>query len=743
MRLSIAMIVKDEEVNIERTLKAIKRLDNRIDYEIIIVDTGSTDNTINIAKKYTDKIYSHKWNGNFGDMRNISIKYCSGDWILILDADEVIEDEKEIINFLNSKDSEKYNSAEIRFKNLVSEDKNNYIIATLFRLFKRNNEFCYVGKIHEQPKVIEPYIMTNITVYHYGYSRESYELMQYKYERNRNLLLEDLKKDKNNIYARFQLAQTYSMANMNNEALNTIKEAYILDKQRKDGFLSMNVYHLYSKELLRRGNYEEAAKISKEGIACCDDLLDLFYVQAIANSALNKYEEAMVGYAKYFKIRQEKEDGTYKAKILGIESLTDYSFCKYDEVIKKYIILNYNNKFYKKVIEKNHEILKTERSYETKLLYYCSLIKEKLLDEFKDCIKNVNEDEEIQIIIDSIDKVNIEEVNFNIKETVLNIVGSNKKLDSIFKILFLNEYEKIDNLNYADYFRFKSLILCEALINNNDEIKCLKESSCNVTRNYLLDLINNYKCIGILYNYSKENMLATNIKDLAFLNIIDEVLLTSNSIDTSKYSELTYRNLINNLFYIDMVYNKDILNLDNYGYVLNDLYKMVLEIKEIIKTKGNNKLDYVRDFKKLLAKYPDYLKILTQFTKDIYNNPISTDMIKEKDNLLLAVENLFNLGNIDEGLNIIDELEKTFNMDIEIINLKGLGYYLKGNYNEALLNIGFVYSFKKDNFDVVYNLATILEEMNRKEESLYFYKKSINLCADENLKQEIELKVKN
>ena len=88
MLLSIVMMVKNEERYLDKTLYALNDLRKDIDTELIILDTGSTDSTVEIAKKYTDKVYFSKWNDNFADMRNISISYASGDWILILDADE-------------------------------------------------------------------------------------------------------------------------------------------------------------------------------------------------------------------------------------------------------------------------------------------------------------------------------------------------------------------------------------------------------------------------------------------------------------------------------------------------------------------------------------------------------------------------------------------------------------------------------------------------------------------------------
>ncbi|MCP6652311.1 glycosyltransferase, partial [Klebsiella pneumoniae] len=59
--------------------------------EIVIVDTGSVDKTIEIAKSYTDKVYSYSWQGDFSAARNFAINQCSCEWILSLDADEWLE----------------------------------------------------------------------------------------------------------------------------------------------------------------------------------------------------------------------------------------------------------------------------------------------------------------------------------------------------------------------------------------------------------------------------------------------------------------------------------------------------------------------------------------------------------------------------------------------------------------------------------------------------------------------------
>lgn len=86
--ISASMIVKNEQACIEASLKSIQGLD-----EIVILDTGSTDRTPEICRRYTDKVYvgEYAWRDDFAEARNESLKRCTGDWIFSIDADEVLE----------------------------------------------------------------------------------------------------------------------------------------------------------------------------------------------------------------------------------------------------------------------------------------------------------------------------------------------------------------------------------------------------------------------------------------------------------------------------------------------------------------------------------------------------------------------------------------------------------------------------------------------------------------------------
>ena len=86
LKLSLCMIVKNEQEDLPKCLEAVKKF---VD-EIIIMDTGSTDKTKEVAKKFTKNVFDFKWKNDFAAARNESLKHATGDWILCLDADEVI-----------------------------------------------------------------------------------------------------------------------------------------------------------------------------------------------------------------------------------------------------------------------------------------------------------------------------------------------------------------------------------------------------------------------------------------------------------------------------------------------------------------------------------------------------------------------------------------------------------------------------------------------------------------------------
>jgi glycosyltransferase involved in cell wall biosynthesis len=89
MDLSLCMIVKNEADKLPRCLSSVQSIVN----EMIVVDTGSTDQTTEIAQSFGAQVYHYAWNNNFSAARNESLRYAQGDWVLVLDADEVLKPE--------------------------------------------------------------------------------------------------------------------------------------------------------------------------------------------------------------------------------------------------------------------------------------------------------------------------------------------------------------------------------------------------------------------------------------------------------------------------------------------------------------------------------------------------------------------------------------------------------------------------------------------------------------------------
>jgi glycosyltransferase involved in cell wall biosynthesis len=140
--LALVMIVKNEEKNIKRCLDSIKDLVN----EIIIVDTGSTDNTKSIAINYGAKVFNYKWHNDFSDARNFSIQQSTSDWNLVLDADEYILSNHQLIRDFIERNNNIIGRIYITSRSFDNGQENEEI-CFVTRLFP-NKEIFFNGKVH-------------------------------------------------------------------------------------------------------------------------------------------------------------------------------------------------------------------------------------------------------------------------------------------------------------------------------------------------------------------------------------------------------------------------------------------------------------------------------------------------------------------------------------------------------------------------------------------------------------------
>ena len=296
--LSICMMVRNEEKNIKRCLEALRPLLEKGDVELIIVDTGSEDDTVAIARQYTEKLYFHRWENDFSKMRNISISYAKGEFIFILDADEVLTNPLELYEIIN-KDKHSANTFTVRVKNLSSYG--NFIVTQQWRIFRNDGDFHYVGAVHNQPRYKDPVISTRITLDHYGYLFHDREIKERKFKRTGSILKAELEKDPDNIYYRFQLARSYSAHGDIQEALTEIRRAYNLLSKKNHNLRKryIYVYGTYALICMQANELDEAVNVSREGLALEPEYIDLHYILAYSLSRTGRKDEALNEFLNY------------------------------------------------------------------------------------------------------------------------------------------------------------------------------------------------------------------------------------------------------------------------------------------------------------------------------------------------------------------------------------------------------------------------------------------------------------
>lgn len=163
MNLSVCMIVRDEEPVIERCIKCIMKFAD----EIIVVDTGSKDRTREIASEYTDKVFDFEWEDDFSKARNYSLSKAKSDYVMWIDADDVIDDEN-IRKIIELKSSVKPETDLIMMKYNTGFDEFGNPVFSFYRerIFRNNDRYRFEGAIHETVPLIGRIEYSDIEINH-------------------------------------------------------------------------------------------------------------------------------------------------------------------------------------------------------------------------------------------------------------------------------------------------------------------------------------------------------------------------------------------------------------------------------------------------------------------------------------------------------------------------------------------------------------------------------------------------
>ncbi len=327
MKISLCMIVKNEEKYIKMCLENAMKLAD----EAIVVDTGSTDRTKVIIEEFDSniKIIDSKWEDDFSKARNISIEHATGDWLLIIDADEkLLCDPKKVREKLENADSDGY---KIPLYNISSASTVIYS-AVYCKLFRNNKGYKYKGSIHENINVPnmekDNYIIEEkiCKVIHYGYL---YSVVKErgKSDRNLKILKKQLKENQNDPYIYYNIGACYEAAGDNEKALE-----YYFECNKVASKKSLTRITLYEIDMSKRiaeclvklGKYSECIEMIDNLLSdtAYEGFVDLEYIQGFCYYLEKDYKTAILCFEKCIEMGETKKFisvlgmGSFKAKFV-------------------------------------------------------------------------------------------------------------------------------------------------------------------------------------------------------------------------------------------------------------------------------------------------------------------------------------------------------------------------------------------------------------------------------------------
>jgi glycosyltransferase involved in cell wall biosynthesis len=266
--LTLSMIVKNEAHRLAECLESVKEIAD----EIVIVDTGSTDDTVKIAENIGAKLFYFEWIKDFSAARNFALSKSSGDLILYLDADEKLTSKsiKEINRLKQKPERAGYNCVVTSLDSEFGRDNSMLYV----RLFSNSVRIEFTGKVHEQilPSLLAnnyKIIDTKIEIIHSGYNISPNEKKD-KARRNLELLLHEYSTNNSSYYA-FQLGLTYQILENETESIQYFKIALsdnnLHKNYRANSYSSIAIYELKNHDVEAAArNINSALKENKDDV---------------------------------------------------------------------------------------------------------------------------------------------------------------------------------------------------------------------------------------------------------------------------------------------------------------------------------------------------------------------------------------------------------------------------------------------------------------------------------------------
>ena len=362
--VSACMMVKNEEELLPGCLDSIRHW---VD-EIIIVDTGSTDRTEEIARSYGAKVYSEEWSKDFSKHRNSSISKATGDWIFIIDADEEF-DGNDLPALRQAINQNKYRLISINVFNVDKKTGECTSFLPSIRLFKRDAGYYYEGIVHNQLKFdpAEVVLRAGISIRHFGYNLAP-EKKAAKVNRSRELLEKQLATAPDDPFVHFNYAQL--LRGITTKPDKEICELIIkhagraveLTSPKNAAMLPIHLQGLHQQAtvLIHLGRYDEAEKLCLRALELKPDYFDAIFSLGEIYGRMQKFDRAEEYFHRYL-IEQKK----YNPSAEQLSIILVYGFARhrayYSLGLIKQLQMNPANaeEFYLKALEEIEPYLDT------------------------------------------------------------------------------------------------------------------------------------------------------------------------------------------------------------------------------------------------------------------------------------------------------------------------------------------------------------------------------------------------
>jgi glycosyltransferase involved in cell wall biosynthesis len=310
-KISCCMIVKNEEAFLAKCLESVRL---HVD-EIVIVDTGSTDGTVDIAGRYTDRVYFHPWENSFSKARNYSLSHASGDWIFVIDADE------ELLPASGPALRQSVagaGSADALFVNITSTYSNGKKTArhNLERIFRNSRGIRFEGIVHNRLVGAKEVAGSKVELMHYGYDLNEKKRHE-KFLRTSGLLKQAIEQEPENPAPRHYLGTSYLSVRMYDDCIReSLLAIELADRQGNDDTMFLWSHYNAAMAFLAKKDFDRAGQLARKAIAVFPGHLDSHHVLTLVSSHRREWGNVRAHGGRYLELLDMYEKDARKAGMI-------------------------------------------------------------------------------------------------------------------------------------------------------------------------------------------------------------------------------------------------------------------------------------------------------------------------------------------------------------------------------------------------------------------------------------------